>query len=435
MVRALPLFLAACLAAVGCTSPPGPDIDDTVALPVTVDVSSTIQTPISTSSVPIARFGDTLAVEGRSGLEFTLISWQETDWVVNGPYTSGYYTFIAQPGMKFINVQFRFTNVAASEQFTPYLSTGQLAVAAQGAHYDLWSPVGGINAKEYTPRPSTDDEINALGGGEGAYETLLPGESFKGRLIFEVPDNVVPVAAKVTGLAVAFSFASGATGAPTLMPPPTANPIPTAIAIRTPAPTALPTVTPTASPTPTPLPTATPVPTATPTPAPAPTTQPAPTPTPTPTPPPPTSTPPWTPTPAPTTYLELGQRHFVQGRYELAIEQFDLAIQVDSNYALGYYWRGASYLKLGQDQRAIEDYDHSIWLQATSFFYEQRGMAYYEMGQYSLAIQDLVRTTILDPTNAEAFTWKGNAYYALDQKREGDDAWATACGLSSRYCK
>ena len=51
----------------------------------------------------------------------------------------------------------------------------ELTVAVQGANYDLWSPVGGINAKEYAPRPSTEDEINALGGGEGAYETLLPG--------------------------------------------------------------------------------------------------------------------------------------------------------------------------------------------------------------------------------------------------------------------
>ena len=434
MVKAFPLFLAACLAAVGCTSTPGPDIDKTVASPVTVDVSSAMPTPPA-SQLRIANFGDTLAVEGRSGLEFTLISWQESDWVVNGPYTSGYYTFIAPPGMKFINVQFQFTNVAAREQFTPYLSTGELTVAAQGGNYDLWSPVGGINAEVYNPRSSTDDEIKALGGGEGAYVALLPGGSIKGRLIFEVPENVVPVAAEVSGLAVAFSFAGGATGAPTLMPPPTVNPIPTAIAIRTPAPTALPT----ASPTPTPLPTATPVPTATPTPEPVPTSiptpQPAATPTATPTPPPPTSTPPWTPTPAPTIYLEIGQRHFVQGRYELAIEQFTLAIRGGSNYALAYYWRGASYLKLGQDQRAIEDYDHSIWLEATSFFYEQRGLAYYEMGQYSLAIQDLVRTTILDPTNAEAYSWKGNAYYALDQKREGDAAWATACGLNSRYCK
>ena len=122
----------------------------------------------------------------------------------------------------------------------------------------------------------------------------------------------------------------------------------------------------------------------------------------------------------------MGQRHFVQGRYELAIEQFDLAIQVDSNYALGYYWRGASYLKLGQDQRAIEDYDHSIWLQATSFFYEQRGMAYYEMGPYSLAIQDLARTTILDPTTAESFHWKAHADYARSQQRYWSPPWSCA---------
>jgi len=82
----------------------------------------------------------------------------------------------------------------------------------------------------------------------------------------------------------------------------------------------------------------------------------------------------------------------------------------------------------------MQDYDLSVYLQPTGFFYEQRGIAYYEMGQYALAIQDLVRAIIFDSTNAEAYTWKGNAYYQLDQDREGDAAWDAACRLNPRYC-
>jgi len=107
---------------------------------------------------------------------------------------------------------------------------------------------------------------------------------------------------------------------------------------------------------------------------------------------------------------------------------------VDPNYATAYSWRGASYLKLGQDQRAMQDYNHSVFLEPRSWFYEQRGIAYYEMGQYVLSIQDMVRAIILDSTNAVAYTWKGNAYYELGNNQQGDAAWDAACRLDSQYC-
>jgi len=231
MLRHMALILVACLAAVGCTSTASPDNQATVPAAVTAAVPTATLSPTPAppiSPVPIANFGDTLAIEGQSGLNITLLSWQESDWVVNGPYVFGYYTFNAKPGMKFINVQFRFTNVGVGEQLTPSLKAGELAIAPQGSPYQLWLPLGGINAEAYNPRPSTDDEIKALGGDEAAYETLLPGESVTGRLIFEVPENVVPIEAQVPGLAVPFTFASGATIAPTLTPLSTLMPLPTA---------------------------------------------------------------------------------------------------------------------------------------------------------------------------------------------------------------
>ena len=182
-----------------------PSIGPTVAAPA----GPTPSPAQPTSPDQIANFGDTLVVEGQPGLNLTLLSWQESDWVVNGPYINDYYTFRAQPGMKFINVQYRFTNAGSDEQSTPYLNAGVLAIASQESSYSVWAPLDGIDAAAYTPHPATDDEIKALGGDEGAFETLLPGESVTGRLIFEVPESAVPLEARIPGLAGPFSFAEG----------------------------------------------------------------------------------------------------------------------------------------------------------------------------------------------------------------------------------
>jgi len=179
---------------------------------------------------------------------------------VDGPYISGYYTFDAKPGMKFINIQFRFTNVGVREQITPYLNAGEVVVAPQGYYYKVWSPPVGVHSIEYEPRPSTVDEVIALGGDAGAFEALLPGQSVTGSLVFEIPENVVPIEAQVQLLPVRFSFARGATSVPTLIPVSTSTPVPTATAMPTPTPTPVPTPQPTATPTTVPTPTLTPVP-------------------------------------------------------------------------------------------------------------------------------------------------------------------------------
>ena len=193
-------------------------------------------TPTATPTPsPIANFGDTLAIEGQSDLNLTLLSWQESDWVVNGPYISGYYTFFAPPGMRFVNVRYRFTNVGVRELSTPYLNEGELVVAPQGYYYKVWSPRVGIHTEEYNPRPSTVDEISTVGGDTGAFVTLLPGQSTTGSLTFEIPEATVPVEAQIVQLPIPFSFEFGFSGVP-LLSMPTAVPTPTATHTATPNP-------------------------------------------------------------------------------------------------------------------------------------------------------------------------------------------------------
>ena len=77
-----------------------------------------------------------------------------------------------------------------------------------------------------------------------------------------------------------------------------------------------------------------------------------------------------------------GDEYFKLGQYQQAIEEYDKAIKLNPNDAIGYKTRGNSYLALAQYQRAIEDYDKAIEL---------------------------------DPNDAEARTLRQRALRALDE--------------------
>jgi hypothetical protein len=151
------------------------------------------QTPTATQR-PSARIGDTIPEvgTGNQDLSMTLIGWTESGIAVDGPYVGDeFYTFTARPGMKFIILEFVFRNNWVREQETPYLDAGEVRTD-KGYFYSVWSPPLGVHSEEYGPRLSTQEEMENLGG-SGAFEDLLPEESVRGRVIFEIPQDEEPV--------------------------------------------------------------------------------------------------------------------------------------------------------------------------------------------------------------------------------------------------
>lgn len=162
-----------------------------------------------TIQIPVARIGDTIPeVEGKHNLSLTLRSWKESDIAVDGPYSTGYYTFTAKPGMKFIILIYRFQNNWIRPQDTPYLDAGEIATN-KGYIYAIWNPLGGATSEEYKPRKATDDEVKTLVGDSGGYEDLLPEESTVGCVVFEIPKDETPIEASIVHVPPLIKYGEG----------------------------------------------------------------------------------------------------------------------------------------------------------------------------------------------------------------------------------
>lgn len=163
---------------------------------ITDENGEVLATEDCTASISTMKVGDTIAeVETYHNLSLTLTSWIENKIAVDGPYMTGYYTFTARPGMKFIILFFRFQNNWIREQSTPYINSGELFTDA-GYIYERWDSPG-AHSEEYSSREATQEEVRELIGDAGAFENLLQEESVEGCVIFEIPEEAEPLEAKI----------------------------------------------------------------------------------------------------------------------------------------------------------------------------------------------------------------------------------------------
>lgn len=116
-----------------------------------------------------------------------------------------------------------------------------------------------------------------------------------------------------------------------------------------------------------------------------------------------------------------------QGETEAAIEKFDLAIRLDSNFAPAYTDRGAAYNVLEDYERAIEDHEEAIRLNpeyATA--YNNRGFARYNLNRFELALADFNEAIRLQPVYPEAYSGRALTHASLGNDSQSDTDYETA---------
>ena len=102
--------------------------------------------------------------------------------------------------------------------------------------------------------------------------------------------------------------------------------------------------------------------------------------------------------------IPLSENHYNKGteymedeQYEIAIHEFNKAIQLDPDYYAAYFNRGYSYDGLGEYQTAISDHTKAIEFDSDyAGAYNNRSISYRALGQSTLAAADKTMACSLD---------------------------------------
>ena len=393
--------------------PPKPTLTHKSATGVSSDESKRTPNPTNTppsssliedTRVEIGEAHEIVYKRGKSmgiptGTAITFLGCTESEAAIWGPWRSRYYYYPALSGRKFISLYYEFANTGVVKRKTPRLGA-ELLTDPHGYRYKAWGARFEFDGKEYGARVATESEIQELGRDDAVWKNLLPGETVKGRVVFEVGENTIPLKVKLGNAShilpsISLPSCQGPTVEPTPIPTPRLSNTPTSHPTYTPVPTDIPL----------PKPTSTQTSTLTSVPTPAPIRFPA-----------------HTPTPVP---KALADQHYKSGlaHVKLGYVPFSPASCpsgrvmecVDANFHAG-----------------IQEFTQAIQLDpGNALYYYQRGFTYYSstFTEYEAAIRDFTQAIRLDPDNALAYYQRGRAYADRGNALQGLKDWDVACGL------
>ena len=108
--------------------------------------------------------------------------------------------------------------------------------------------------------------------------------------------------------------------------------------------------------------------------------------------------------------------HFQKGEYELAIANYNKAIELNSNFADAYNNRGLAKAGRGEHRKAIKDYDEAISFNSRhASAFNSRGVSKACLKQYDEAIKDFNAAIKIDPMYMGAYYNRGLALNRPDQ--------------------
>lgn len=128
---------------------------------------------------------------------------------------------------------------------------------------------------------------------------------------------------------------------------------------------------------------------------------------------------------------------------EMALADYDRAIQIVPGFSKAYHYRGHVHQKLTGDDRAIADYDQalasanevvldangmSLTVDKTSLYYD-RGNAYFRLGRYEAAVASYDSSLLLGPKFAAAYNNRGASRVKLGDREGGCRDRSKACEL------
>jgi tetratricopeptide (TPR) repeat protein len=130
-------------------------------------------------------------------------------------------------------------------------------------------------------------------------------------------------------------------------------------------------------------------------------------------------------------YTNRGLAFHKMGQLDRALEDYTAAITLQPNEYLAYTNRGITFKEMGQLDRAIEDYTSAIAVKPTLYSaYNNRGIAFHAKGQLDRAMQDYNTAIALKPFLADAYTNRGWVFEEMGQLDRAIQDYDTAIALA-----
>jgi hypothetical protein len=154
--------------------------------------------------VPKVKFGETVKLSGGlADFSITFLSWKVSDRVVDWadyvfPPLLGNCTFKAKPGRKFIILTYELKNDGIEPKEAPSIRDGKIGTD-KGHVLPSFSSPSWLDRDESLVREATEEEIEDLKIGEvgDVRGKLLPSETVRGRIAFEMLTNEEPIEASI----------------------------------------------------------------------------------------------------------------------------------------------------------------------------------------------------------------------------------------------
>ena len=106
-----------------------------------------------------------------------------------------------------------------------------------------------------------------------------------------------------------------------------------------------------------------------------------------------------------------GAAYMRTGKYDRAVQDFDRAIEIDADYARAYHLRGLAREAQGDDQSALADFSRAIELAPEyGAAYHSRATLLTKMGDTDRATEDIKMVTHLTQRNIESFANDNNVW-------------------------
>ncbi len=133
-------------------------------------------------------------------------------------------------------------------------------------------------------------------------------------------------------------------------------------------------------------------------------------------------------------FFNLGNIYKFQSEYIKAIDFYEKALYVDSNFMRAVVNLGIVYNETGNIQKANEILNRAVKLNPLcAIDFNTRAAAYYTLGQYQKALNDLNKAIKLNPKFALAYTNRAAAYFNLGQYQKALEECNKAIELNPKF--